>query len=303
MKHSILIIDDEEIGASNLSKSLQKQFKDYYIDIAFKEEDINYKIQNSYFNIAIVDLRMDSFSKGVNGFTFINQIILLNPFAKIIIVSAFLSEYYDSLNKIMSTGRIEAIIDKENYEIFVNNIKDSVLSIIQNFESNPNANSIALEAIYSDAKNEKDSYYKGVKFENFTTILFSQIGFNHITKRVKDKSLNEVDLIIRNEINDVFFQKLSPYIFVECKNTIDNVDKNQFKLFRDKVRESNGLSKFGIIITSSSFTWNSYFDAIRGSESDLKIIFITNIEIEKLIRSNDKLVEFKRIIDEQVKDN
>lgn len=142
-----------------------------------------------------------------------------------------------------------------------------------------------------------------MKFENFVTILFSQIGFNHITKRIIDKSQNEVDLIIRNEIKDPFFQKLSPYIFVECKNTIDSVDKNQFKLFRDKVKESNGLSKLGILITSSSFTRTTYIDAIRDSKDDLKIIFISNIEIERLIRMEDKLSEFKKIIDNQVKDN
>lgn len=303
MKHSILIIDDEEIGASNLLKSLKKEFNEFNVEIAYKEDDINTKIHNNYFNIAIVDLRMDNFSKGVNGFTFINQIISLNPFAKIIIVSAFLSEYIDSLNKILSTGRVEAIIDKDNYDVFVNNIKDSVLNITRSFESNPNANSIALETIYSEAKNDINSYSKGVKFENFVTILFSQIGFNHITKRIIDKSQNEVDLIIRNEIKDPFFQKLSPYIFVECKNTIDSVDKNQFKLFRDKVKESNGLSKLGILITSSSFTRTTYIDAIRDSKDDLKIIFISNIEIERLIRMEDKLSEFKKIIDNQVKDN
>ncbi|TAG54587.1 MAG: response regulator [Cytophagales bacterium] len=140
MKHSILIIDDEEIGASNLLKSLKKEFNEFNVEIAYKEDDINTKIHNNYFNIAIVDLRMDNFSKGVNGFTFINQIISLNPFAKIIIVSAFLSEYIDSLNKILSTGRVEAIIDKDNYDVFVNNIKDSVLNITRSFESNPNAN-------------------------------------------------------------------------------------------------------------------------------------------------------------------
>ena len=301
MKHTILIIDDENIQANSLQKVFKKERPNYFVKIATNEADIKNHIENLYFNIAIVDLRMDNFS--INGFDIIKEIISINPFAKIIIQSAYIPEYNEDINEVFASGKISAVLDKDKFDIFSKNILRETDKIIQQFENNPIINQKSLESLYAEAKNETDTYQKGERFEQFISILFAQMGFTHILKRVKDKSLNEVDLIIRNEINDIFFQKFSPYILVECKNTKEKVDKNNFIQFLHKVDNTNGLSNLGILITSSSIKRNTYIEAVRTSKSFVKIIFISNIEIKKLIYSKDMLEELKSIIDEQVKDN
>ena len=121
--------------------------------------------------------------------------------------------------------------------------------------------------------------------------------------RTKDKSYNEVDLIIRNDINDLFFGKFKPYFLVECKNEIQNVDKNQFITFKSKLDNTNDLCNMGFIVTSKGFKRSSYLEAIRSSNTDSKIIFISNYEIEELIHADSALNALKKIIDLQVKDN
>ena len=142
-----------------------------------------------------------------------------------------------------------------------------------------------------------------MKFEQFVSVLFTQMGFNHIIKRFKDKSLNEIDLIIRNEINDIFFQKFKPYILVECKNTSEDLDKNQFIQFRSKMEHAASMSNLGIIITTKSIKNTTYTEAVRSSDKGYKILFITNAEIKRLIYSVDSLHALKGMIDEQIKDN
>ena len=301
MKHTVLIIDDIQIQAENLEKVFKKERPDYNIKIAYTEEEILKSIENFYFNVAIVDLRMDNFS--INGFDIIKQIVELNPFAKIIIQSAFIPEYTEDLKDILSTGKIVDIVDKSKFDVFKEKIIEKTDVIVKEFEETPNVNIKALETIYSEAKNEQDTFIKGKKFEQFISIIFSQMGFNHILERIIDRSLNEVDLIVRNEIKDEFFTKFKPYFLIECKNHSDRIGKNDFIQFYSKLENTNGLSNLGILFTSSSISKNTYIEAVRTSRSTSKIVFISNKEIKRLIYSKDLLTEFKSIIDEQVKDN
>lgn len=305
MKHSILIIDDEPIQAENLRKALSKERSDYAFITATSETEMLQKIENQYFNIAIIDLRMDNFK--IDGFDLIYQILSVNPFTKVIIVSAYRHDYNEKLLKIAQTARLKNILDKPTsptaYADYVAKLLKDIDEVAQEFDTNAYANEKALETLYAEAKNTTNAYQKGYKFEQFVIILFGQMGFNHIQRRVIDQSRNEVDLIIRNEINDGLLQKFKPYILVECKNTEEKVDKNQFIQFFDKLKNTSGMANLGVFITAKSMKDTAYREAMRKSNETVKVIFISNIEISRLIKSRNILEEFKVIIDEQVKDN
>ncbi|NCP52504.1 MAG: hypothetical protein AUK33_04235 [Flavobacteriaceae bacterium CG2_30_34_30] len=303
MKRSILIIDDVREQAVGLQKGLGKILSyEYDLRSAYEEEDILENIQNRYFSLAIVDLRMDKFS--FDGIELIKKIIETNPFAKILIISAFKGEYLLQLKDLFLTGKIIDVLDKEDYETWLPKISNIIETYhFKNINSTDEINNALLE-YYSNAKNETDTYTKGEKFEHFVSLLFQSIGYNSISKRVIDKSLNEVDLIVRNEIKDPFLNKFGKYILIECKNKPkDKVDKNTFIIFSNKLKHTNGLAELGIIATTGYLTRNTYLEAIRESSDVRKIIFLSNLEFERLIMSFNKLETFKNIIDEQVKDN
>lgn len=302
MKRSVLIIDDEHSQAEGLNKALTKELTNTSFTYASQEEDIMLAIENNYFSIAIVDLRMDKYS--IDGIDLIKKIFDVNPFAKIIIVSAFTGEYFSQIKDLLTTGKVIDVVEKIEFNLFTQKLK----TIIENYHSeifeNPSEINSALLEFYSQAKNEKDAFKKGEQFEHFVSLIFQSIGFNNINKRVIDKSLNEVDLIIRNDVEDTFLSKFGKYILVECKNKpSDKVDKNTFIVFNSKLKNTNGFSELGIIATTGYITRNTYVEAIRESGETRKIIFLSNPEFEKLILSKNKLEEFKRILDSQVKDN
>jgi CheY-like chemotaxis protein len=302
MKRSVLIIDDEKAQAEALNKALAKNIPNTSFDYSFEESEILDSIENKFFTIAIIDLRMDKFS--FDGVLLINKIFETNPFAKIIIVSAFTGDYFKHIKDLLLTGKIIDVVEKIEFGKFVPILEGLITTYHDNLFDNPSEINSALLEFYSQAKNEKDINKKGEKFEHFVSLLFQSIGFNNVNKRVKDKSLNEVDLIIRNEIQDGFLNKFGKYILVECKNKPENkVDKNTFIVFSSKLKHSNGLSELGIIATTGYITRNTYLEAIRDSSEVRKIIFLSNPEFKKLILSKDKLLEFKLIIDSQVKDN
>jgi len=91
---------------------------------------------------------------------------------------------------------------------------------------------------------------------------------------------------------------------IECKNKPEEkVSKNDFIVFNNKLKNTNGLAELGIIATSGFISRNTYLEAIRESGEIRKVLFMSSPEIEQLIRSIDKKEEFKRLIDSQVKDN
>ena len=303
MKKSILIIDDEKAQVENLERYLSSALDDdYHIITAHEESDILDKVENSYYSLAILDLRMDEYD--IDGIFVAKAIIETNPFAKILITSAFTAEFYTSFKDMLLSGKIIDTIDKESFNTFALNVKNKIERYHdEHFNSDDSIQNALLEN-YAECKNLEDTYKKGVKFEQFVALLFSSIGFDKIKKRNIDKSRNEVDLIIRNDIEDQFLDKFGKYFLIECKNMPKTkVDKNMFIVFKNKLENTANLSEFGIIATSGNFTSTAYLEAIRESRTNKKVIFLSNRHFEQLIFSHDRLETFKSFIDEQVKDN
>lgn len=302
MRKNIIIIDDVKEQAEGLDKGLSKLMPEYSFENYHSEQEILNAIENRFFSLAILDIRMDDFS--FDGIELAKKIFEVNPFAYVIVISAFKDEYFLRLKDLILTGKVIDIQDKEDFETWLPKLKKTIEKYYENIEKDPSEINNALLQYYSAAKNETNTYRKGEKFEHFMSLMFQSIGFNQVLKRVKDESLNEVDLIIRNDIEDGFISKFGKYILVECKNMpITKVNKNDFIVFQNKLKNTNGLAELGIIATTGYITRNTYIEALRESGESRKILFLSNPEIEKLIKSENKLSAFKNLIDNQVKDN
>lgn len=297
MNKSILIIDDHERQAEELCEALRKSLKDCVLNYASDENDIMAKVITQYYSVAIVDLRMDGYT--IDGFTVMDQIMLANPYAKIIIVTAYMKDYLPRISEYISKGAILALSEKKDFGLWIPELS-GLLNDYFNKDLNPIAVQI-LENLYANAKNEKDLSKKGRLFEEFVVGLFRQMGFVHIENRVRDKAGNEIDLIVRNDLPDPFFSKFGRYIFVECKNKPDvGFSKNDFIVFNKKVSLSNGDSNLGVVFTSGHIKRTVYLEALRESEKGIKILYLASGEIAKLIHTPNMLDEFKEIIDRQV---
>ncbi|MFY7956589.1 MAG: response regulator [Flavobacterium macrobrachii] len=302
MRKNVIIIDDVKEQAEGLDKGLSKVLPDYSFENYHSEQEILNAIENRFFSLAILDIRMDGFS--FDGIELAKKIFEVNPFAHVIIISAFKDEYFLRLKDLILTGKVVDIQDKEDFDTWIPKLKGTIEKYYENIEKDPSEINNALLQYYSEAKNEKDTFRKGEKFEHFMSLMFQSIGFNQVLKRVKDQSLNEVDLIIRNDIEDSFIGKFGKYILVECKNMpVTKVNKNDFIVFQNKLKNTNGLAELGIIATTGYITKNTYIEAVRESGESRKILFLSNPEIEKLIKADNKLSTFKNLIDNQVKDN
>lgn len=301
MNKSILVIDDEKTQARALSFKLKEKFPDASCFEASTEEEIASAVSDVFYNLAIVDIRMDGHEK--SGIDIANEIIQLNPFAKVLFVTKFLPEYISLLNPLLSSGRVLGVSEKEEYGVWMEKLTPIITDYYATL-SHSNEVNIALLDAYATAKNETDTYRKGIMFEQFVALLFRSIGYNVINKRVKDLSANEIDLVVRNEIDDSFLTKFGKYILVECKNRPDsNTSKNDFIVFKNKLNSTCGMATLGFLFTTSSIARTTYIEAVRESQGDSKVIFVDNARMEKLLMADDLREALKSIIDSQVRDN
>ena len=297
MNRTILIVDDDELQAKNLATALAQELKDYQIISEWRENEIFNAVVKNFYSVALVDLRMDRFK--FDGFDIMNLIGDVNPFAKTIAVSAYTEEYMQKLQEFISEGKLLAISEKESFSTWVPKLKD----IIEGYLSrgvNPIAVQV-LEDSFAEAKNETDAYKKGKMFEDFMVNFFRQMGFMHIDTRKRDAASNEIDLLIRNDIDDSFFNKFGRYIYVECKNKPESgIDKNDFIVFNTKIASSCGYSELGVMATTGTIKKTVYYEALKDCKFNKKIVFLTSNEILRIIHTPKMLDEFKEIIDSQV---
>ena len=299
----ILVIDDEMPQAKALAKKIEESIAYSKVTPVWEEQNIIDYIENRYYNMVILDIRMDKYD--FDGVEIAKRIVEINPYAKIIFVSAFLGEYLGQILPLVQGGNILGYTEKKHdYDEWSKELSQFILPYYEYLDQNPQQLQIALLQEYSDLKEETDAYKRGVMFENFTSILFSSMGFTEIKKRVKDNSGNETDLVIRNDIDDIFLAKFGKYILVECKNKSEaKVDKNDFIVFQTKLKNTNGLADIGFLLTTTSFARTAYLEALRDSQSKHKVFFLDNTLILQLIQSDNMLDQLKHIIDDQVKDN
>ena len=297
MNRTIIIIDDEELQAKNLADALKNELQECEFLHVSNENEIEKAVINNYYSIAFVDLRMDHYK--IDGFYIMDLISQVNPYAKIIAVSAYTGEYIDKLSEYMSGGKLLAILEKEAFETWIPKLK-SIIVDYYNKGLNPITVQV-LEELFATAKNEKDASKKGKLFEDFVVNLFRQMGFVHIETRVRDAASNELDLIIRNDIEDSFFSKFGRYFFVECKNKPESgFNKNDYIVFNSKVQSSSGNAELGFVFTTGHVKRTVFQEALKDHKFTSKIIFLSSAEIMRLIHTPKMLDELKEIIDEQI---
>lgn len=299
----ILVIDDDSIQAKALAKTIEEVIPHSSVIAASTEDEIDSCIEDKFYNLVVLDIRMDGYR--FDGIYLAERIIEINPFAKILFVSKFIPEYLDKLNQLLHNGNILGLSDKKiDYEQWKPELERIITSFYNEIDNDPQKISSALIDLYAEVKDEEDTYRKGIRFENFVALLFQSIGFSEILKRTRDISQNEIDLIIRNDIDDSFLSKFGKYILIECKNKPNTkTDKNDLIIFQKKLECTNGLAELGFIITTSTFTSTARTEVIRSSKDAYKIIFIDNPLMMRLIKAENPREQLKQIIDSQVKDN
>jgi len=303
MEKTVLIINNENLQSPSLKSQLARLLPDYHFESYHNAEEIEHAIENRFYTLAILNIHVEQLA--ISGIALAKRIFEINPIASIIMITSHKEDFFKQFESILVSGKVlDVISNQANSTATASLIKPIIFNYYQKIDQHASILNTSLLQHYSDVKNEKDPIKKGLQFERFISLLFGFLGYKEIRRRVIDSSRNEVDIVIRNEIKDPFLNKFGKYILLECKNRQDyTIGKNDFIIFNEKLKNSNGLAELGIIASTGGFAKTTYLEAMRGSGTANKVLFLSNVEFLSLIGADDKIEAFKKIIDEQMKNN
>lgn len=189
-------------------------------------------------------------------------------------------------------GDIEEVIPSS-----IKELSDKVITYSKTFDTLIGGNE-TLKIEYSRRKLIEDwkhcqnsnlsSYEKGLNLEIFTATLVDSIkGLSIIEKNLRSE-FEELDLIVKNNINNPFIQTLnSPILLIECKNWSTPVGVDEARVFESKIRELGKRANIGMFVAINGVTsaFKKHLNNIK--REDYTIVVITYTDINELIYSSD----------------
>lgn len=141
---------------------------------------------------------------------------------------------------------------------------------------------------------EINSNKKGRALEELISKLFIQISGFEIKERVKTET-EEIDILILNKSNESIWIKESVIMLAECKNWSSVCGKNEFVIFKEKLKNRRGRVKIGFFISWNGFAKTFNLEELRSSHEDTLIILITGKDIKEAIQTNT----FQELLEEK----
>lgn len=169
----------------------------------------------------------------------------------------------------------------------VNHAQDDVASLVLKISQEYSKYKLLeIPELIKSVSTEKDSNEKGRLLEELICKLFLKIDGFKISERVKTET-EEIDIVVLNKSKNIFWQKESPLVLVECKNWSSKCGKNELVVFKQKIVNRRGRAKIGFFISWNGFAETFTREDLRTSQNDILIIPVIDKEIIQAFNHGD----------------
>lgn len=127
---------------------------------------------------------------------------------------------------------------------------------------------------------------KGRTLEELTSRLFNSVPGFAATGHVVTET-EEIDIRIQNGSDDPHWRDESYLLLAECKNWSSTCGKNEFVLFKNKLRNRVGRVSCGFLISWSGFAETVTKEMLRGSETKLLVVPVDGSDLRAAVRESD----------------
>lgn len=206
--------------------------------------------------------------------------------------------YYDFKINYDNNENLEKVFSRalQKYkwvEDHVNKVQERIFNLINEIREEYNVYKLVdIPKLYHMTEIEKNSQVKGAILEELVSRIFSSIDGFSVKERVRTDT-EEIDVVIRNQSTDTIWIKESPVILIECKNWTSVVGKNEYVVFREKVKNRNSRAKVGILVSWNGFASTVNKENLRNSKDDIVIISLDKNDIKDIMESDSYIEKIK----------
>lgn len=142
--------------------------------------------------------------------------------------------------------------------------------------------SLTLPDRYARVEDATGSTMKGKALEDLVLRLAMETPGFDPQPGVRTRT-EELDIEILNRSPDLFWQKQSPIIIVECKNWTTKCGKNEYVSLLDKVRNRRNKCELGVLVSWNGFARTVEAHSIRGSTEPEVIVLLDRDHLREAI--------------------
>jgi hypothetical protein len=144
---------------------------------------------------------------------------------------------------------------------------------------------IELKKSLKKVSESKTAFEKGNALEQLTKLLFETVpGFSVKERRVHSET-EEIDIVVINRGDEHPWDKEQPIILIECKNWSSKCGKNEFVLFKEKIKNRKSRCSVGVLVSWNGFAGTVTKEMLRVSQESLMIIPVDGNQISDAVES------------------
>ncbi len=297
---SRVLVADDDLGAAEATASVIRSAYGTDVAVAGSLDSTLDVIGGAHhpFDLVIVDINFKDKGGEKAGIQIAEAAKKRSSQTQILIVTGYSRELdYSDMLRLADVGvRTSAWICKGSPQ----EITDLLLAVKRSIERKHEVDFPA--KVYADVKDlwrrsttTKDRKQRGDLLEAFSDGLFSLVPGLTVVQRNRRLTGEEIDLILENSIPSPFWSAFSsPYILVECKNYVRNVEAAKIREFAGKLRHHRNLSRIGLLISSSGFSRGAREAQRMEGLGELVISLISGNDIDTLFDGSDDVEEWLR---------
>jgi CheY-like chemotaxis protein len=275
----VLIVDDDAAFLEAYRDELGSEGFD--VRTATDRASALARLDEADWDVVLLDQKLQGVTGPDEGLTLLAEARVRAPAARSIIVTAyadpdaikraFAEGAYDYLDK---DGRFFSVLLRSKVSNAIELVRERRLGALGD-----EARERHINETWAAARTEKDAHRKGRLLEELLVLILSTI--------------EEIDVVVRNESADPFWSKEGVYILVECKNWSKPVDRAEYDAFRRKLERRSKRCRLGFFVSLGGLTQGFRKAVAIDAKDDLLIVPMAEADLARLVEPGDRSAVLK----------
>ncbi|MBI4820845.1 MAG: response regulator [Deltaproteobacteria bacterium] len=272
---NVLIIDDDP--------EYQRVYRDLLEDEGYRSSFVASRIaahegwQRERFDAVILDKRLQGAGGPDDGIDLLRELRFSG--AKVFLVTAYADD--DSIRRAFELGAYD-YLEKGALQRTLLRVKlDQIRELVRARQRGLPEGDRVIRELWAQL-HEGSSHARGRRLEDLILLILTSIpGLQEAWRNVRTPA-EEIDIAVRNETVDPFWQKQPSYLIAECKNWSNKVGTSEVAWFADKVRDRRDAC-LGFFFAPEGFS-EPVDEKIRSYRKEgLQMVLVDRPDIEELV--------------------
>ena len=292
----ILIVDDDSLFRKEYERVLGQE--GYVVDTASDRKTALEQLDRQAWDVVLLDQRLQGPEGPDDGLGLIAEVTRRSPGALTMVVTGYPNK--DRIEQAFADGVYDYVIKDEFFRTF---LRAKIRNALQYTRERrlgpvePGALEAELGQLWQQVEIETDRHRKGKLLEDLMVVFFKLIpGFEKATPRRRNER-EEIDVLVRNESTDVFWQKEGSYLLVECKNWSTKVGVSELRDFMGKMQARYDRCRLGLFVAPGGFSEPLGEELRSAKKTNQLVIAVDRAGLAGLIQAKDKNEEFKALLE------